>query len=125
MSSQVLGTVGSRRGDEGSERIGWRNSRHEVKLRCTDQRHLPSALLSGALHTLVRNFRALLTFNGLGEYTFFFLTVLGAIILRFREPSLERPLQASPLSFRAYSQLSVDSSLFGMLLRCSRHLFSL
>lgn len=33
----------------------------------------------------------ILTFNGLGEYSFFFLTVLGAIILRFREPDLHRP----------------------------------
>ncbi|KAI3318721.1 amino acid transporter [Xylariaceae sp. AK1471] len=44
-----------------------------------------------ALYILLGNFRALLTFNGLGEYSFFFLTVLGAIILRFREPDLQRP----------------------------------
>ncbi|KAH8680078.1 amino acid/polyamine transporter I [Tricladium varicosporioides] len=51
-------------------------------------------LLSSALSTLYilfGNFRALLTFNGLGEYSFFFLTVLGAIILRYREPNLIRP----------------------------------
>lgn len=49
-----------------------------------------STILS-ALYILLGNFRALLTFNGLGEYTFFFLTVLGAIVLRYREPHLERP----------------------------------
>lgn len=49
-----------------------------------------SAILS-ALYILLGNFRALLTFNGLGEYSFFFLTVLGAIVLRFREPGLRRP----------------------------------
>lgn len=49
-----------------------------------------STILS-ALYTLLGNFRALLTFNGLGEYTFFFLAVLGAIVLRYREPGLERP----------------------------------
>ncbi|OTB00534.1 hypothetical protein M426DRAFT_234788 [Hypoxylon sp. CI-4A] len=49
-----------------------------------------SAALS-ALYILLGNFRALLTFNGLGEYSFFFLTVLGAIVLRFREPGLRRP----------------------------------
>ncbi|KAI1775496.1 amino acid transporter [Hypoxylon cercidicola] len=49
-----------------------------------------SAILS-ALYILLGNFRALLTFNGLGEYSFFFLTVLGAIVLRFREPQLRRP----------------------------------
>ncbi|KAL7627258.1 hypothetical protein AAE478_001447 [Parahypoxylon ruwenzoriense] len=51
---------------------------------------LLSVILS-ALYTLLGSFRALLTFNGLGEYSFFFLTVLGAIILRFREPELRRP----------------------------------
>ncbi|KAK4167158.1 amino acid permease-domain-containing protein [Cladorrhinum sp. PSN259] len=49
-----------------------------------------STVLS-ALYILLGSFRALLTFNGLGEYTFFFLTVVGAIILRYREPHLERP----------------------------------
>lgn len=44
-----------------------------------------------ALYIVLGNFRALLTFNGLGEYTFFFLTVIGAIVLRYREPWLERP----------------------------------
>jgi len=51
---------------------------------------LLSTILS-ALYILFGNFRALLTFNGLGEYSFFFLTTLGAIVLRFREPDLNRP----------------------------------
>ena len=51
---------------------------------------LLSTLLS-TLYILFGNFRALLTFNGLGEYTFFYLTVMGAIILRTREPNLHRP----------------------------------
>lgn len=37
--------------------------------------------------------RILLTLNGLAEYFFFFLTVLGAIILRWREPGLHRPVK--------------------------------
>jgi L-type amino acid transporter 9 len=37
--------------------------------------------------------RILLTLNGLAEYAFFFLTVLGAIILRFREPNHPRPVK--------------------------------
>ena len=37
--------------------------------------------------------RILLTLNGLAEYTFFFLTVLGAIILRWKEPNLHRPVK--------------------------------
>jgi amino acid transporter len=51
---------------------------------------LLSTILS-TLYILFGNFRALLTFNGLGEYSFFFLTVIGAIVLRFREPDLRRP----------------------------------
>ncbi|KAJ1333250.1 solute carrier family 7 (L-type amino acid transporter) member 9/15 [Microdochium nivale] len=49
-----------------------------------------STLLS-ALYITLGNFRALVTFNGLGEYTFFFLAVLGALVLRWQEPQLERP----------------------------------
>ncbi|EFQ26881.1 hypothetical protein CGRA01v4_07875 [Colletotrichum graminicola] len=57
---------------------------------------LMSTVLS-ALYILFGNFRALLTFNGLGEYTFFFLTVLGAVVLRVREPKLRRPYKPSVL----------------------------
>jgi len=51
-----------------------------------------STVLS-ALYILLGNFRALLTFNGLGEYPFLLLTVVGAVVLRRREPELERPYQ--------------------------------
>ncbi|KAL4924969.1 amino acid/polyamine transporter I [Aspergillus undulatus] len=47
--------------------------------------------LCSTLYIIFGNFRALVTFNGLGEYSFFFLTMVGAIILRFREPKLHRP----------------------------------
>jgi L-type amino acid transporter 9 len=46
-----------------------------------------------AVYILLGNMRILLTLNGLAEYAFFFLTVLGAIILRFREPGLPRPVK--------------------------------
>ena len=46
-----------------------------------------------AVYILLGNMRILLTLNGLAEYAFFFLTVLGAIILRFRDPGLERPVK--------------------------------
>ncbi|OCK73225.1 amino acid transporter [Lepidopterella palustris CBS 459.81] len=64
-----------------------------------------SAILS-AMYILFGNFRALLTFNGLGEYTFFFLTVLGDVILRWREPYLHRPYKPVvlvPLTFAIIS----------------------
>ncbi len=64
-----------------------------------------STVLS-AVYILLGNFRALLTFNGLGEYTFLFLTVLGAIILRYREPDLKRPYKPfilTPVTFALVS----------------------
>lgn len=60
-----------------------------------------SALL-GTMYILFGDFRALLTLNGLAEFSFFFLTVLGAIILRYREPKLHRPYKTyffNPLLF--------------------------
>jgi L-type amino acid transporter 9 len=51
-----------------------------------------NTILSSA-YILLGNMRILLTLNGLAEYAFFFLTVLGAIILRVREPDLPRPVK--------------------------------
>ncbi|KAF2645236.1 amino acid transporter [Massarina eburnea CBS 473.64] len=45
------------------------------------------------LYILLGNMRILLTLNGLAEYAFFFLTVVGAILLRWRQPGLERPVK--------------------------------
>lgn len=53
------------------------------------------AMVFNAALTLVYiamgEFRTLVTFYGVAGYTFYFLTVLGLIILRIREPHLERP----------------------------------
>ena len=43
------------------------------------------------LYVLVGEFGTLVTFYGVAGYTFYFLTVLGLIVLRVREPYLERP----------------------------------
>lgn len=66
----------------------------ENAAKSTSDAPIRAILLNTSLSTLfifLGNFRSLVTFNGLGEYTFFFLTVLGACILRFREPDLHRP----------------------------------
>lgn len=55
-----------------------------------------STVLS-TLYILFGSFRALLTLNGLGEYSFFLLTVLGAMVLRHRDPNLARPYRPSVL----------------------------
>jgi L-type amino acid transporter 9 len=52
-------------------------------------------LLTSAYILATPGLRFLLTYDGLVEYTFFFLTVLGDLILRFREKELERPYKPS------------------------------
>jgi amino acid transporter len=47
-----------------------------------------------AAYILVGEFGALLTFYGAAGYSFYFLTVLGVIVLRVKEPNLERPYKA-------------------------------
>jgi amino acid transporter len=47
--------------------------------------------LLAAGYVLVGEFSTLLTFYGVAGYTFYFLTVLGLIVLRVQEPHLERP----------------------------------
>lgn len=44
-----------------------------------------------AIYIVVGEFGTLVTFYGVAGYTFYFLTVLGLIVLRIREPYIERP----------------------------------
>ncbi|RAL15912.1 amino acid transporter [Aspergillus homomorphus CBS 101889] len=79
---QILGVIGH---------LGWPA---DSRRRTDSDAPINAIILSTILpifYILLGNFRALLTFNGLGEYSFFFMTVVGAILLRFREPDLERP----------------------------------
>lgn len=51
-------------------------------------------MLNGVITTIyiiVGDFSQLVTFYGVAGYFFYFLTVLGLIVLRIREPNLERP----------------------------------
>ncbi|KAJ5147763.1 hypothetical protein N7526_001115 [Penicillium atrosanguineum] len=43
------------------------------------------------IYIVMGEFSTLVTFYGVAGYTFYFLTVLGLIVLRIREPHLERP----------------------------------
>ncbi|MCJ1241863.1 hypothetical protein MMC14_009869 [Varicellaria rhodocarpa] len=47
--------------------------------------------LTTMVYIIVGEFGTLVTFYGVAGYTFYFLTVLGLIVLRVREPYLERP----------------------------------
>ncbi|KAL4989034.1 amidase signature domain-containing protein [Aspergillus falconensis] len=54
------------------------------------------------LYVVVGEFSTLVTFYGVAGYTFYFLTVLGLIVLRVREPHLERPYKtwiSTPIIF--------------------------
>ncbi|KAL3479438.1 amino acid/polyamine transporter [Aspergillus californicus] len=54
------------------------------------------------LYVIVGEFKTLVTFYGVAGYTFYFLTVLGLIVLRIREPRLERPYRtwiSTPIIF--------------------------
>ncbi|KAL4801710.1 amidase signature domain-containing protein [Aspergillus unguis] len=54
------------------------------------------------VYIIVGEFKTLVTFYGVAGYTFYFLTVLGLIVLRVREPHLERPYKtwiSTPIIF--------------------------
>ncbi|KAF8249144.1 amino acid transporter [Wilcoxina mikolae CBS 423.85] len=81
--------TGGSSGDEG-------DSTNEEPETAKERWNIPiNAMLLNFLLTttyiLTGSFRTLLTFVGMAEYTFFFLTVVGLLILRFREPELRRP----------------------------------
>lgn len=77
------------------------------------------AMLLNAVFTsayiLVGEFGTLLTFYGVAGYSFYFVTVLGLIVLRFREPSLERPYKTwitTPLIFCCVSLFLICRGVF-------------
>ncbi len=78
-----------------------------------------NALLFNALITVVYiiigDFSTLLTFYGVAGYTFYFLTVLGLIVLRVREPHLERPYKtwiSTPIIFCCVSLFLLSRAVF-------------
>ena len=73
-----------------------------------------NALLCAA-YIIVGEFGTLVTFYGVVGYTFYFLTVLGLIILRVREPYLERPYRtwiSTPIIFCCVSLFLLSRAIF-------------
>ena len=67
------------------------------------------------LYIFVGSFSTLLTFSGVAGYSFYFLTVLGLIILRVREPELERPYKTwitTPICFCCVSLFLITRGVF-------------
>jgi amino acid transporter len=68
-----------------------------------------------ALYICFGQFDTLLTFYGVAGYTFYFMTVLGLIILRVREPELERPYRVwitTPIIFCCVSLFLLSRAIF-------------
>ncbi|PGH14401.1 hypothetical protein AJ79_03043 [Helicocarpus griseus UAMH5409] len=63
----------------------------------------------------VGEFGTLVTFYGVAGYTFYFFTVLGLIVLRIREPHLERPYKtwiSTPIIFCCVSLFLLSRAVF-------------
>ena len=68
-----------------------------------------------SVYIIVGEFETLLTFYGVAGYTFYFATVLGLIVLRIREPNLERPYRTwitTPIIFCCVSLFLVSRAVF-------------
>ena len=75
---------------------------------------LLNAVLTTA-YILVGEFGTLLTFYGVAGYSFYFVTVLGVIVLRVREPALERPYRtwiSTPIIFCCVSLFLLSRAVF-------------
>ncbi|KAH9873147.1 hypothetical protein J1614_005545 [Plenodomus biglobosus] len=74
------------------------------------------ALIVTLIYILTGSFRALLTFVGMAEWVFYVSTVIGLLILRRREPQLERPYRPAivlPITFVVVGSLVIiRSALF-------------
>ena len=71
------------------------------------------------IYILTGSFRALLTFVGMAEYVFYVSTVIGLLILRRREPQIQRPYQPMtlmPLVFVLVGSLVIlRSAMFALI----------
>ncbi|KAL8682886.1 MAG: hypothetical protein Q9186_001132 [Xanthomendoza sp. 1 TL-2023] len=68
-----------------------------------------------ALYILMGSFPTLITFYGVAGYSFYFLTVLGLIVLRIKEPHLERPYRtwiSTPIIFCCVSLFLLSRAVF-------------
>jgi amino acid transporter len=71
--------------------------------------------LVASCYILIGEFGTLVTFYGVAGYTFYFFTVLGLIILRVKEPHLERPYRTwilIPIIFCCVSLFLLSRAIF-------------
>jgi amino acid transporter len=68
-----------------------------------------------SIYIAIGDFTTLTTFYGVASYLFYFLSVVGLIILRVREPDLERPYKcwiATPIIFCCVSLFLLSRAIF-------------
>ncbi|KAF2640720.1 amino acid transporter [Massarina eburnea CBS 473.64] len=68
-----------------------------------------------AVYVFIGSFETLVTFYGVAGYTFYFLAVLGLIVLRVKEPELERPYKTwitTPIIFCCVSLFLLSRAVF-------------
>ncbi|EXJ62416.1 hypothetical protein A1O7_02851 [Cladophialophora yegresii CBS 114405] len=71
-------------------------------------------MLLTMIYVVLGEFGTLITFYGVAGYSFYFLTVLGLIVLRIREPHLERPYRTyitTPIIFCCVSLFLVSRAV--------------
>lgn len=79
---------------------------------------IPAMLLNAAItmiYIVVGDFTTLTTFYGVASYLFYFLAVVGLIVLRVKEPELERPYKCwitTPIVFCCVSLFLVSRAVF-------------
>jgi amino acid transporter len=68
-----------------------------------------------SIYIAIGDFTTLTTFYGVASYLFYFLSVVGLIVLRVREPDLERPYKcwiATPIIFCCVSLFLLSRAVF-------------
>ncbi|CAK1362131.1 unnamed protein product [Cercospora beticola] len=68
-----------------------------------------------AVYIIIGDFETLTTFYGIASYLFYFATVIGLIVLRVKEPELERPYKCwitTPIIFCCVSLFLVSRAVF-------------
>ncbi|EXJ90669.1 hypothetical protein A1O1_03773 [Capronia coronata CBS 617.96] len=81
---------------------------------CTPVNAMLLNMVMCMIYICLGEFKTLITFYGVAGYSFYFLTVLGLIVLRIREPHLERPYRTwitTPIIFCCVSLFLVSRAV--------------
>ena len=115
----VIGTLGIsavRRSSVSTAHLPARSSRQTTSSHLFNT-PIPALLLNLTLTSIyiaLGSFGTLVTFYGVAGYLFYFLTVLGLLVLRVREPALERPYRCwivTPIVFCCVSLFLLSRSV--------------